>query len=67
MHSLQPCSWCLFLQLSQKLYVSMMDDVVQDTDKTVGVRCSDISKAAKEAVCVCEYTCIKINVARGEF
>lgn len=45
----------------------MMDDVVQDTDKTVGVRCSDISKAAKEAVCVCEYTCIKINIARGAF
>lgn len=29
-----------------------MDDVIQDTDKTVGVRCSDISKTAKEAVFV---------------
>lgn len=43
----------------------MMDDVIWDTDKTV--RCSDISKAAKEALCVCEYADIKINIARGAF
>lgn len=45
----------------------MMDDVIQDSDKTAGVRWSGIAKTATEAVCACEYTCAKIHMAWGAF